>query len=67
MLTSRLNMQLSGLCRNVSIKTGRYNQHIAPCCVLIEAGNNRNTLEEVLRAMPYLANAICSLADGQIQ
>lgn len=66
-LTNRLNMQAENLCRSVSIKSGRYNQHIAPCCILVEAGNNHNTLEEVLRAMPYLANAICSLADGQIQ
>jgi len=66
-LTNRLNLQAEKLCRSVSIKSGRYNQHIAPCCILIEAGNNRNTLEEVLRAMPYLANAICSLSDGQIE
>ena len=67
LLTNRLNMQLEALCRPVKVKSGRYNQHIAPCCVLIEAGNNQNTLEEALRAMPYLANAICSLADGQIE
>lgn len=67
LLTNRLNIQLENLCRAVKVKSGRYNQHVAPCCVLIEAGNNHNTLEEALRAMPYLANAICSLADGQIE
>lgn len=67
LLTNRLNIQLENLCRAVKVKSGRYNQHIAPCCILIEAGNNRNTLEEALRAMPYLCNAICSLADGQIE
>ena len=67
LLTNRLNIQLENLCRAVKVKSGRYNQHIAPCCVLIEVGNNRNTLEEALRAMPYLCNAICSLADGQIE
>ena len=67
LLTNRLNMQVDNLCRPVKVKSGRYNQHIAPCCVLIEAGNNHNTLEEALRAMPYLANAICSLSDGQIE
>jgi len=66
-LTNRMNLQTEGLCRPVSVKSGRYNQHIAPCCVLIEVGNNRNTLEEALCAMPSLANAICSLADGQIE
>lgn len=67
LLTNRLNMQVENICRPVKTKTGRYNQHIAPCCVLIEVGNNQNTLEEALRAMPYLCNAICSLADGQIE
>ncbi len=67
LLTNRLNMQLENICRPVKVKSGRYNQHVAPCCVLIEVGNNLNTLEEALRAMPYLCNAICSLADGQIE
>lgn len=66
-LTNRLNLQCEGLCRSVSVKSGRYNQHVAPCCVLVEVGNNYNTLEEALAAMPYLANAICALADGQIE
>lgn len=67
LLTNRLNLQADSLCRPVKIKSGRYNQHVAPCCVLVEVGNNLNTLEEALRAMPYLCNAICSLADGQIE
>ena len=66
-LTNRMNLQCEGICRPVSLKSGRYNQHVAPRCVLIEVGNNQNTLEEALAAMPYLANAICALADGQIE
>lgn len=57
-MTDDLNAQVDGLCRDVCVKTGRYNQHVAVGCVLVEAGNNRNTLEEVLAAMPYLADAI---------
>lgn len=66
-ISNRLNLQCEDLCRGVALKSGRYNQHVADCCVLIEVGNNYNTLEEALAAMPYLANAICALADGQIQ
>ena len=66
-LSNRLNLQCDGLCRGVALKSGRYNQHVANCCVLIEVGNNYNTLEEALAAMPCLANAICALADGQIE
>lgn len=57
-ITDRLNAQVEGLARDVKIKTGRFNQHISDCCVLIECGVNTNTLEEVLLGVPYLAQAI---------
>ena len=57
-LTDDLNAQANGLCRQISLKTGRFNQHIAPRCVLIEVGNNKNTMEEALASLPYLADAI---------
>lgn len=57
-ITDDLNEQAEGICRDVHIKTGRFNQHVAPACVLVEAGNNKNTLKEVLAAMPYLADAV---------
>lgn len=57
-ITDSLNGQCESLARDVKIKTGRFNQHIAPHCVLLECGNNENTLEEVLAGVPYLAQAI---------
>lgn len=57
-ITDQLNAQCDNLARNVKVKTGRFNQHIADCCVLIECGMNTNTLEEVLAGVPYLAKAI---------
>ena len=57
-ITDQLNCQHQNLARNVKIKTGRFNQHIADCCVLIECGINTNTLDEVLAGIPYLAEAI---------
>lgn len=57
-ITDRLNHQADGLCRDVCIKSGRFNQHVSNACILVEAGNNKNTLAEVLAAMPYLADAI---------
>jgi hypothetical protein len=50
-ITDALNEQAQGLCKEVRIKSGRFNQHVADCCILVEAGNNRNTLAEVLAAM----------------
>ena len=66
-LSNRLNLQCDGLYRGVALKSERYNQHVAKCCVLIEVGNNYNTLEEALAAMPCLANTNCALADGQTE
>lgn len=57
-ITSSLNGQCEGLARDVKVKTGRFNQHVADCCVLIECGMNTNTLEQVLSGVPYLAQAI---------
>ena len=57
-ITESLNTQCDSLARDIKVKTGRFNQHIAPQCVLIECGNNENTLQEVLAGVPYLAQAI---------
>lgn len=58
LITSSLNKQCDMLARDIKLKTGRFNQHIADCCILLECGHNENTLEEVLCGVPYLAQAI---------
>jgi len=50
------------LMRNIRVKTGRYNQHISDHCLLVEVGDNMNTLEEALNAVPHLAKAIAQCA-----
>lgn len=57
-ISQALTQQCQGLARDVKVKTGRFNQHIADSCVLIECGTNWNTLDEVLAGVPYLAQAI---------
>lgn len=57
-ITDSLNGQAESLARSICLRTGRFNQHIAPCCILIECGSNHNTLQEVLNGVPYLAQAI---------
>ena len=54
----RLNAGQPGICRGVLEKSGRYNQHMGGTAVLVEVGNNRNTLSEALRAVPWLAQAL---------
>ena len=56
-LTSTLNALSPGLCQDVMVKNGRYNQHLG-LSILVEAGHNENTLMEAVASMPYLADAI---------
>lgn len=60
-LTERINRIKSGLCKDVLVKDGRYNQNIGIFSILIEVGHNRNTLTEALDTLPYLADALQSL------
>lgn len=60
-LTSELNRNKNGIARNVTVKNGRYNQHIGDTSVLIEVGHNKNTLEEALNSVPILAKSIDSV------
>lgn len=66
-MTAYLNTIDSRLCRPVRVKTGRYNQHVAPNCILVEVGHNANTLSQAKAAIPYLAESIAySFAYGDI-
>lgn len=58
-----VNQRAEGLCRGVSLKSGRYNQHAATPSMLIEVGNNKNTLYQAIAAMEPLARAICQYFD----
>ena len=60
-LTARINENKDGLCKDVLVKDGRYNQNAGVFSVLIEVGHNRNTLREALASLPYLADALESL------
>ena len=57
-ITMHMNQSVPGICRNVTVKDGRYNQHIGEISVLIEVGHNLNTLEEALASIPCLAETI---------
>lgn len=66
-ISDAVNRQAEGLCRGVSYKSGRYNQQAATPSMLIEVGNNMNTLPEALRTMEPLAQAICQFFDAMEQ
>lgn len=65
-ITQQMNQLVPGLSREVKIKTGRFNQHVSTGALLIEVGNNRNTLEEALAACEIIAQAIAGAhAEGE--
>ena len=67
-ITEHLNSIDPKLCRPIREKTGRYNQHVAPNCILVEAGHNANTLAQAKAAMPYLAESIAyAFLSGRIE
>ena len=57
-LTGEINTIQPGLCKDVLVKDGRYNQNIGVFSILVEVGHNKNTLTEALASVPPLAEAI---------
>ncbi len=63
-LTGALNARMDGICRNVTVKKGRYNQQTDARCILVEVGHNLNTLREALASVPVLAQGIDDVLRG---
>ncbi len=61
-ITERLRTINSDLMRDIRVKSGRYNQHVSNQCLLVEVGTNKNTFEQALNAIDYLAQAIADVA-----
>ncbi|HWR24111.1 MAG TPA: stage II sporulation protein P [Feifaniaceae bacterium] len=57
-VTNKLAEIDNELPRNIRVKVGRYNQHVSNQCLLLEVGDNKNTLQEALNAVPYFAQAL---------
>ena len=60
-VTDAVNAIAPGVAREVKVKTGRFNQHVSTSALLIEVGNNRNTLAEALAACPVIAQGIAAV------
>jgi len=60
-ITDAMNLRMEGISRDVKIKTGRFNQHVSTGALLIEVGNNRNTLDEALASCPVIAQALAQV------
>ena len=62
-----LNRSAPGLCRNLDLRTERFNQHETPGSLLVEVGASGNTLAEALRSARILGQALAVFLRGQIQ
>lgn len=67
-LALKLQTQLEdicpGICRNINLRTQRFNQDLSPGAMLIEVGASGNTRQEALRGAEVLVKGIVSLARG---
>ena len=59
-----LEKNCPGITRAITLRGSRFNQDLLPGALLIEVGASGNTLEEALRAVPVLADAIIALQYG---
>lgn len=62
-----LNRSAPGLCRNLDLRTERFNQHETLGSLLVEVGASGNTLAEALRAARIFGQALAVFLRGQIQ
>jgi stage II sporulation protein P len=67
-LALKLQTQLEGICpgicRDISLRSDRFNQDLSTGALLVEVGASGNTREQALRAVEMLAQGILSLAHG---
>lgn len=54
-----------GLCKRNYLKSYRYNLHILPKAVIVEVGDNHNTVEEAMNAMEPLAKILYTVLMGE--
>jgi stage II sporulation protein P len=63
-LHARLEQNIPGICRPISLRSDRFNQDLSPGAMLIEVGAAGNTRQEALAAAVLLAEGIIDLARG---
>ena len=60
-LQALLNRDTPTLCRDLSLRKERFNQHFTPCSLLVEVGAAGNTLAQTLPSARYLGRALAQL------
>ena len=63
-LQALLNRRYPGLCRDLDLRTERFNQHETSGSLLAEFGSTGNTLREAIRAGRCFAEGVAELIEG---
>lgn len=63
-LQTQLESFCPGICRNLNLRTQRFNQDLSVGSLLVEVGASGNTHAQALKSAEVLAKAILSLAHG---
>lgn len=63
-LQTQLESLCAGICRNINLRTQRFNQDLSAGALLVEIGASGNSRQEALRSAEILAQGILSLAHG---
>lgn len=63
-LQTQLEEICPGICRNINLRTQRFNQDLSTGAMLVEVGASGNTRQEALGAAEVLVKGIVSLAHG---
>jgi stage II sporulation protein P len=65
LLHSRMNTKYPGIMRPISIRTGRFNQHVTTGSMLLEVGTSGNTLPEALYSAGLFAQELADMLNGR--
>ena len=63
-LQALLNRSAPGLCRDIDLRTERFNQHERPGSMLLEFGASGNTLAQALRTARRFSDALAAFING---
>ena len=63
-MQTQLENLCPGICRNINLRTQRFNQDLSPGALLVEVGNAGNSYSEAIGAAEMLVQAILSLSHG---
>lgn len=61
-LNNELNLILPGISKGIIKKNARLNQHVSESCLLIEIGNEKNDIKQVINSTEILAQALYNIS-----